>query len=168
MTTCMQHGSEPYTQRRAGDRVRVERLLNDPRFRQLSLDGRDWINPYSGDPVWGEGDPLAVARSVLLNAKPWLTGSPLDLGALRVSRWYHWLCVALPQQERLRFFHPRDGRWLNPISGDWEDGLCRPADGRLGRGFAMRLAQRLAACPLAYGLEAILSVEELRRRRDAA
>lgn len=134
-----------------GDAKLRHQLANDPAFRIVTVDGLNWIDPYSGTVVpapFGHEEP-AVAW--LRQHQPWkrdgqeIAAKPL--AELQFVRWVHYLKAHLPDPELgwLRQFLP-DGRWLNPFTGQPVAGIVRD-NGKITMDTVRQLAAVLRDCP---------------------
>ncbi len=130
-----------------------QQLAGNPGWRILTVDGLNWIDPFTGTVVpapFGFEEP---ALAWLRQHRPWqregLQVEPKSLAELHFTRWVHWLKARLPDPEHswLRQFLP-DGRWLNPFTGDTVSGIVRD-NGRLTIDTVRQLAAVLRDCPAA-------------------
>ena len=130
-----------------------QQLTNNPAWQILSVDGLNWIDPFTGTVVpapFGFEEP---ALAWLRQHRPWQRDGqvvePKPLAELYFSRWVHWLKARLPDTEHgwLRQFLP-DGRWLNPFTGEPIAGIVRD-NGRLTIDTVRQLAAVLRDCPQA-------------------
>ncbi len=126
-------------------------LANDPIFRVLTVDGLNWIDPYTGTLVpapFGHEEP---ALAWLRQHQPWKRDgketAAKPLAELQFIRWVHYLKAHLPDPELgwLRQFLP-DGRWLNPFTGQPVAGIVRD-NGRITMDTVRQLAAVLRDCP---------------------
>lgn len=130
-----------------------QQLVNHPAWQVLSVDGLNWIDPFTGTVVpapFGFEEP---ALAWLRQHRPWQREGqvvePKPLAELHFLRWMHWLKTRLPEPEHswLRQFLP-DGRWLNPFTGESIAGIVRD-NGRLTIDTVRQLAAVLRDCPQA-------------------
>ena len=130
-----------------------QQLTTNPSWRILTVDGLNWIDPFTGTIIpapFGLDEP---ALAWLRQQRPWLRDSkavePKPLAELQYLRWVHWLKVRLPDAEYgwLRQFLS-DGRWLNPFTGDAVSGIVRD-NGRMTMDTVRQLAALLRDCPQA-------------------
>ena len=130
-----------------------QQLTTNSAWRILTVDGLNWIDPFTGTIVpapFGLDEP---ALAWLRQQRPWLRDSkavdPKPLAELQFIRWVHWLKLRLPDAEHgwLRQFLP-DGRWLNPFTGDAVSGIVRD-NGRMTMDTVRQLAALLRDCPQA-------------------
>jgi Stage II sporulation protein E (SpoIIE) len=98
-------------------------LEKDPAFRLLTMDGKGWINPYTGKILPAPFGHFDVALRHLSETKPWLNLKPQALKDLLYQRWLHYLTDHLHFIDQLRIF--RRDRWLNPYTGQWLSGIRR-------------------------------------------
>ncbi len=128
-----------------------ERLQRNAAFRVTTIDGLNWIDPYTGTVVpapFGLDEP---ALAWLRQHHPWQRGGkpvePKTVEELETVRWVHYLRTSLPEPEHawLRQFLP-DGRWLNPFDGQPVSGITRD-NGRITMDTVRQLAAVLRACP---------------------
>jgi hypothetical protein len=96
-------------------------LQNDPAFRVLTMDGLNWIDPYSGNLIPAPFGYEEVAKKYLCRHKPWNRMAAKNLEDLLVLRWFHYLREHLEAVPALRIFHK--GMWLNPYRGVWIPGI---------------------------------------------
>ena len=93
-------------------------LTSDPAFKVMTVDGLNWICPFTGTRIpspFGYQDP---AREHLLKTQPWTNAKAKKLEELLQFRWLLHLKEHLEYEPRMRIFHA-DGRWLNPYNGQW-------------------------------------------------
>jgi hypothetical protein len=96
-------------------------LQNDPAFRVLTMDGLNWIDPYSGTLIPAPFGYEDVAKKYLCRHKPWNRMAAKTLEELLVLRWFHYLREHLESIPALRIFNK--GMWLNPYRGAWVPGI---------------------------------------------
>ena len=134
-----------------GDAKLRHQLAQDPAFRVLTVDGLNWVDPYSGTVVpapFGFEEP---ALAWLRQHQPWKRDgqevAAKPLAELQFIRWVHYLKAHLPEPELgwLRQFLP-DGRWLNPFTGQPVAGIMRD-NGRITMDTVRQLAAVLRDCP---------------------
>ncbi len=114
----------------------------------MTVDGDQWIDPFTGTRVPAPCGHLEPARTWLIAHQPWTRARLKTLAELQVFRWRVHLHQHFEHDARLRQF-AGDGRWLNPYSGQWVR-----IDGQSGTLTAMALrsiAIHLAECPHARG-----------------
>jgi hypothetical protein len=99
----------------------AEAIASDPAFRVLTMDGVNWLDPYTGDAIPAPFGHEDVASKYLLERRPWLLHKPKPLLELLTLRWRHYLRMHLEFIENLRIF--RHGKWLNPYTGAWVAGI---------------------------------------------
>ena len=135
----------------SGDAQLRRQVTEEETFQVLTVDGLNWIDPYTGTVVpapFGHQEP---ALAWLRQHRPWTKdGQPValkPLAELRYLRWVHWLKANLPDpaQSWLRQFLP-DGRWLNPFTGQPVAGIVRD-NGRITMDTMRQLAALLRDCP---------------------
>ncbi len=122
----------------------AESLASDPAFRVLTMDGVNWIDPYTGESIPAPFGHQEVATKHLLERRPWLGHKPKPLAELLTLRWLHYLRAHIEFVENLRIF--RHGIWLNPYNGAWEAGITlvdRQVSGRT----LEDMARILGSCP---------------------
>ena len=128
-----------------------QQLAGNPAWRVLTVDGLNWIDPFTGTVVpapFGHEEP---ALAWLRQHRPWQRDGqevePKPLAELNFTRWVHWLKIRLPDAEHgwLRQFLP-DGRWLNPFTGEPISGIVRD-NGRMTIDTVRQLAAVLRDCP---------------------
>ncbi len=128
-----------------------QQLAGNPAWRVLTVDGLNWIDPFTGTVVpapFGQEEP---ALAWLRQHRPWQRDGqevePKSLAELNFTRWVHWLKARLPDAEHgwLRQFLP-DGRWLNPFTGEPVAGIVRD-NGRMTIDTVRQLAAVLRDCP---------------------
>ncbi len=96
-------------------------IQNDPAFRVLTMDGVNWIDPYTGSIVAAPFGYEDVAKKYLSKHKPWTRLQVKPLTDLLVLRWFHYLRENLEYVPSLRIFN--SGMWLNPYVGQWVPGV---------------------------------------------
>ena len=125
-------------------------MAEDESFQILTVDGLNWIDPYTGAVVPAPFGHLEPALAWLRQNRPWTKdGQPValkPLAELRYLRWVYWLKANLPDpaQTWLRQFLP-DGRWLNPFTGQPVGGIVRD-NGRITLDTMRQLAALLRDC----------------------
>lgn len=142
---------------------KLRRLLDEhPAFQVLTVDGLNWIDPFSGGLVSAPFEVRDTALAWLLEHQPWRKhAEPHSTDRVHILRWIYHLREAVPNDARYRHFLS-GGRWLNPYTGTIEHGIA-PIDGRIGR----RTMQAMAACLIKHSNEAtsqLLSAGELEQR----
>jgi serine/threonine protein kinase len=152
-----------------------QQIATNPAWRVLTIDGLNWIDPFTGTLVpapFGLDEP---ALAWLLQQRPWVHGQrsvdPKALADLQAIRWIHWLKTHLPDPEYswLRQFMP-DGSWLNPFTADLVGGIGRE-NGRMTMDTVRQLATVLRDCPAAQScvpLAKELLAQRIRERSPAA
>ena len=134
-----------------GDRVN-EALAGDPAFQVRTIDGRNWICPYTHTLIPLTDGTLAPARVFLWARHPWTSGrgKPRPLVQVLEQKWMlHLSSPAVDPLVHLRF--ASDGRWQNPYTGAWVGPLRRP-DAPPAR-YLPRVALALATSPEAQSGE---------------
>jgi serine phosphatase RsbU (regulator of sigma subunit) len=96
-------------------------IQNDPAFRVLTMDGVNWIDPFTGTIIPAPFGYEDVANKHLLKHKPWTRMQPKPLTELLILRWFHYLRENLEFVPYLRVFN--HGMWLNPYIGQWVSGI---------------------------------------------
>ncbi|MFW5828692.1 MAG: PP2C family protein-serine/threonine phosphatase [Planctomycetota bacterium] len=126
-------------------RTKIRGLVErDPRYRFCTFDGLNWICPYTGRIINAPFDFEKVARSYLMQQRPWEEGGRLmSLLRLRQIAWEHYLRDQLHREQRLMHFHRE--RWLNPFTGQWVEDVPRGTDGSVTAETVTRLASALNA-----------------------
>lgn len=154
---------EPLPPTRLPDSL-LERIETDPVF-QVMTDQLYWIDPFSGEPIPAQEGRVEAACAHLLETGVWQFGEPMTRQELEIIRWRYDLVPRLKEEPRLRLF-ARDGRWVNPYTGELVAGVRRE-NGQLNDRSLLDLARILAACPqAANGL--MLDLDSLRARARAA
>ena len=124
----------------------AELLESDEAFQVTTVDGLNWIDPFSGTLVSAPFDFREVAHSWLLDNRPWRKHpEPTPIDQLRIYRWKVYLRNNMKDEARLRHFLP-DGRWLNPFTGEWVSGIPREGN-KISRETVRKLATHLSRCP---------------------
>ena len=118
-------------------------LEKDPAFRLNTMDGRGWIDPYTGEILSAPFGHFDVALRHFSATKPWLTLKPKPLKDLLHQRWLHYLTNHLNFIDQLRIF--RQGLWLNPYTGQWLSGIRRD-NNRITSDTIDDLARALGKC----------------------
>lgn len=122
-------------------------LAEDPAFRLTTVDGTGWIDPFTGEIHPVLFDHREFAREHLLLTRPWDEHPVQPFEVLLAVRWHHHLASHLARDERFRTFGA-DGRWLNPYTGRWEDGVKLVGE-RVGQETLRAMARVLARCDAA-------------------
>jgi hypothetical protein len=91
-------------------------LATEPAFKVMTVDGINWICPYTGTLVSAAFGYIEPAREYLVAAQPWLKAKPKTADELLTYRWVLHLKNSLEMEPNLRIFSG-DGRWLNPFTG---------------------------------------------------
>lgn len=99
-----------------------EHILKEPGFRVTTVDALNWICPYTLLVVPSPFDVVETAIESLAERRPWTSGKPSGMAEIQAARWRLWLREKLQNEPRMRLFSS-DGRWLNPFTGTWLDGL---------------------------------------------
>lgn len=118
-------------------------IQNDPAFRVLTMDGVNWIDPYTGTIIPAPFGYEDEAKKWLLKHKPWSRLKPKPLDELLVLRWFHYLRENLEFVPSLRIFNA--GMWLNPYNGEWLPGIPLEKDKVTLRSIE-EMARHLAHC----------------------
>jgi hypothetical protein len=93
-------------------------LSDKPLFKVTTVDGMQWICPYTGQLVPAPFGYAEAGLAHLLAKEPWKHGGKLKAEETLVAiRWLHYLRLQQEMEPRLRHLLP-DGRWLNPYSGE--------------------------------------------------
>ncbi len=133
-------------------------------FRVTTVDGLNWICPYTLTVVPAPFDVLTAALDFLIETKPWATAKPRPVADLLVVRWTRFLNERWEFEPRLHLHGP-DGQWLNP----WTGGFV-PIPGNQARSEVIaQRARSLAALPQAQ-LVTLLDAHQLEatvRKRSA-
>lgn len=95
-------------------------LRKDPAFRVISMDGKGWIDPFSGELVAAPRGYEEAAVVHLKRSGSWRNGQARPLRDLLHLRWLYYLRGHLQDLPQLRII--RSGRWLNPYTGRWQAG----------------------------------------------
>lgn len=143
-----------------------DHIAKEAGFRITTVDGLNWICPYTLLVVPSPFDMIETAIESLLERRPWTTGKPKPIAEIQQARWNLWLREKLPQEPRLRLFAD-SGEWLNPFTGEWVKGIPQGPANALLEG----LTTILSACAKAQGgaLLAGHTLDELvQKRRNAA
>jgi serine phosphatase RsbU (regulator of sigma subunit) len=121
-------------------------LEKDQAFQVMTVDGVNWICPYTLTLVpaaFGHVDP---AREYLFEKQPFRNAKPRPVIELIRHRWLLHLKAQVEYEPRLRISGP-DQRWLNPYSGTWVKLMVRP--GAPAAEVLEAVATALAASPQA-------------------
>jgi hypothetical protein len=148
------------------DRRRLrEHVLREAGFRITTVDGLNWICPYTLVLVPAPFDVVTTACDHLLATKPWTTAKPQPTLEILTVRWSHFLRERWELEPRLHL-HSQDGQWLNPWTGTFAPITDKQPPAALATQLARHLAQlpqaQLAQLRPAHELEATL------RQRNAA
>ena len=128
-------------------------LQNDPRFRYLSVDGLNWIDPYTGTLVQAPFDWQEGALHWLRENRPWRDNDLRTEDRIKHHRWKVHLRTMVVEDPCFRRFDP-EGRWLNPYTGQWVPGIRRQGKA-ITSGTLSDMAATLVACPEAEKGEAL-------------
>ncbi len=115
----------------------------DPAYRVLTMDGKGWIDPYSGQVVAAPNGHREVALRHLMKARAWEKSAAKLLGELLVARWLHWLRQHIESLPHLRIF--AQGQWLNPYTGAWQLAV-QLESGKVAMSTLTQMAQVLSQC----------------------
>ncbi len=121
-------------------------LATEPSFKVMTVDGINWICPYTGTLVSAAFGYIEPAREYLVAAQPWMKAKPKTVEEMHVFRWVLHLKHSLEMEPNLRIFSG-DGRWLNPYTGMYVR-LSRK-DQSITEEMIQELAGILAKCPQA-------------------
>jgi len=102
----------------------VDRIENDETFRITSVDGRHWLEPFTGKRIRITGDLVSQVQDHYRDHDYWRKLPLKAFPELCYWRWLHHLQEVIRNEPRLRFFRG-DGQWLNPYDGKWYDGIRR-------------------------------------------
>ncbi len=148
----------------------VAALKGEPAFKVMTVDGLNWIDPYSLEVIAAPFDYLEVALEHLVRTKPWLPNKqPHPLGDLQLHRWLLFLREHMEFESALRTF-ASDGRWLNPFNAQWVP-LARRS-GAIDAAALTEMATVLMKCPEAqsgklldgYRLQEVVRLEVNQRK----
>jgi serine phosphatase RsbU (regulator of sigma subunit) len=147
------------------DLIVAQALQRHPSFAIFTVDGRHWIDPYTGARIPMPSGNRQAARSYLMTRRPWVRCSLNPSADLDVFRWRLYLGEQLACERRLRIF-AHDGRWQNPFTGALT-ALVAPQG--ITDSVLQEMAALLARCPQAQGgqlldrlrLEAALASQHL-------
>lgn len=135
-------------------------LEKEPLFQVVTVDGTNWICPYTLELVPAAFGHVEPAREHLLAKRPFANGAkPRPLADLLRRRWSLHLQAQIEYEPRLRISGP-DQRWLNPWTGEWTKLGVAPSAPPHEVLAAMALA--LATCAPANSGKAMLELGELR------
>ncbi len=122
-------------------------IENDPLYMVVTMDGRQWLDPFTGQAIdIGDQGRAAMARLHLARSGSWRTATPFTLIQLTAERWRIDLTRIMPSEPRLRIFLKDNRGWLNPFSGALVNNIERP-DGRITPRTIWQIAEHLAADP---------------------
>ena len=93
-------------------------LTKDPAFRIMTIDGLNWLCPYTGRRIPAPFGHIEPAKAYLLHERPWTKSRLRSPADLYIFRWKLFLKEHADNDARLRIFG-QDGRWLNPFTGEW-------------------------------------------------
>lgn len=145
----------------------LRQIENSPHFMVVTIDGANWIAPYSGLAVRiGPNGRADTARKHLTETGSWRNADLLPIQHLEAERWRIDLDRLLPTEPRLRLFLRDQRGWLNPFSGLVVAGIERP-DGKISPRTVWQMAQHLATCPHARSGK-MLDLKELNARVRAS
>lgn len=100
-------------------------LDKEPAFQVVTVDGVNWICPFTFTLVPAAFGFVEPARDYLFEKQPWKQAKQHTAQEVLVQRWTIHLKANLEFEPRLRIFGP-DQRWLNPYSGQWVKLPVRP------------------------------------------
>lgn len=121
-------------------------LEKDPAHRVTTVDGLNWICPYTLKLVSAAFGFEQAAAEYLFNERPFAGGvKPRPLAELLYERWRLHLAGDGEFEPRLRLFGP-DGRWLNPFTGEYQRLPLRTGIDPRAEEVTEAIARALAAC----------------------
>ena len=118
-------------------------LQRHPSFAIFTVDGKHWIDPYTGARIPVSSGSRQAARAYLMKRRPWVRDSLHASEELELFRWRLYLGEHLASERRLRVF-AHDGRWQNPFSGAL---TTVTAPSGMTDAVLQQMAAVLAACP---------------------
>jgi serine phosphatase RsbU (regulator of sigma subunit) len=121
----------------------LRRLEIDPLFQVMTGDNQ-WIDPFSGEAVAATQGRIEAARTHFVESGSWRDREPMPIQQLYIIRWRIDLMRLLPVEPRLRIFG-RDGRWLNPFTGDLVGDIVRE-EGKITSHTITAMARILSTC----------------------
>lgn len=133
------------TDERDLDLIVAQALQRHPSFSVFTVDGRHWIDPYTGARIPVSAGSRQPARAYLMAQRPWVRTSLNRSTDLEVFRWRLYLGEHLASEGRLRTF-AHDGRWQNPFTGELT-ALLAPEG--ITDAILQEMASLLAHCPQA-------------------
>ncbi|MBA3846255.1 MAG: serine/threonine-protein phosphatase [Planctomycetes bacterium] len=124
------------------DQAQVERWLEHEQcFQVTTVDGLNWIDPFTATLVEAPFGYREVAAVHLATTRPWRAHKrTLPILVLLNMRWMHHLRAHLDTERRYKVF--TDKGWLNPYTGDWDPAVGLDG-GRLSLATAQAIAQAL-------------------------
>lgn len=126
------------------NRLVVDALAGDPAFRVYTVDGTQWICPYSGALVACAPGSLVEAQQHLFQSRPWTTrrgGKSRPLFQVLEQKWT--LHLTTSDDPRFRRFDDT-GKWRNPFTG--VDELLPRARSAVDPCAIVEIARALAGC----------------------
>ncbi len=145
-------------------------LKNEPAFKVMTVDGLNWIDPYTMQVISAPFDYIEAALDHLLTTRPWLPNKqPHPVADLQLHRWLLYLREQMEFESALRTF-ASDGRWLNPFNAQWVPLSKR--GGAIDAAALAEMATVLMKCPEAqagklldhYRLQEVVRLEVNQRK----
>jgi serine phosphatase RsbU (regulator of sigma subunit) len=121
----------------------LRRLEVDPLFQVMTGDNQ-WIDPFSGEAIAATQGRLEAAVAHFSESGSWREREPMQIQQLLIIRWRIDLMRLLPVEPRLRIFG-RDGRWLNPFTGELVGDIVRE-EGKITSHTITAMARVLSTC----------------------
>jgi serine phosphatase RsbU (regulator of sigma subunit) len=145
----------------------LNRIEVDPVFRFISLDGRFWLDPFTGEPIPLKQDFLSTAQHHLVSSATWRKGMTLPRKELWRKLWLIDLPGLVQKEPRTRLFLPEQRGWLAPCCGMVVDEV-RLEHGKLGRSTIEAMAEHLSGCPIGQSRKIRNSDDLIRRFNSLA
>lgn len=119
--------------------------LDSPHFTVVTLDGMQWIEPYSGRILKIQGTVPETVQAFLKSDGVQRGQQLLSLETLMEIRWEYDVRRLLPTTARLRIFRPDGLAWLNPFSGILDNTVAL-VENRITGKTIRSMARSLALC----------------------
>ena len=145
----------------------TNRLATDPVFNLVSLDGRFWLDPFTGEAIPVHLDVPTTAITHLRASGSWRMANVRPRTELWRNLWRIDLPRLVHKDARLRLFLPDQRGWLAPCCGQVIEEV-RLEDGKLGRSTVDTMAEHLGRCPIGQTRKIRQSADLIKRFQSLA